>query len=479
MKRSVLNFSKAELTRETVRVNGGIQLGKPALHKEAKKALQSFGLFGSNADTNKFYEGIRSASDIVPKEEDFVDVPFRLLSATVVGAGSWKATDFSDEKMLKKSHTKLLKKTVYVDHETDTHNWVGITKAVSWQKSETKNGLFIPAGINGILALDAKTAPKLVRGVLLGAVYSNSVTVDFAWEKSHPEMSDEEFYDRMGLEVEGRMVTRKAVEIYDYFETSLVWLGADPFAKRIDEAGDLVNIDQTAIAAEKAAYKKEKVFTISFAVDKNTLALSRSELAKPERKTENPMEKAIIDFLKTKLGLDETDELNLEAVQTLDVSDQETVIKAATFDKLVAKHASLKDADPEKIIVLPTEDFTALEKGKVTLQALEAEKPFIQLGKNFLKAKKDEAIRLYRVATGENASEAVVDLFEKADADAIEGLLKQYVKGATEKFSGKCKSCGSQDFEFRSSFETSDPEPEQLETFNTLYQRYSQSQMIK
>ena len=59
--------------------------------------------------------------------------------------------------------------------------------------------------------------------------------------------------------------------------------------------------------------------------------------------------------------------------------------------------------------------------------------------------------------------------------------MKQYVKDSTGKFSGRCKSCGSGEFEFRSSFAS----PEEVVTvptnkamsFGDYYNQNAQSSM--
>jgi len=51
-----------------------------------------------------------------------------------------------------------------------------------------------------------------------------------------------------------------------------------------------------------------------------------------------------------------------------------------------------------------------------------------------------------------------VSLFDKATTDEVEGLLKQYTKTATGKFTGKCKDCGSGEFTFQSTYVDKDGE---------------------
>src|SRR5690606_12701038 len=113
---------------------------------------------------------------------------------TTVGAGSWKATDFSDVRMLKGSMGKLKGKTVYKEHDQEVDNWLGFVKETSWSEQFTNStGDTVPAGIDGVLLIDAKTNPKIARGLLMGTIYSNSVTVVFDWEMSHHFEDEWEF----------------------------------------------------------------------------------------------------------------------------------------------------------------------------------------------------------------------------------------------------------------------------------------------
>ena len=41
------------------------------------------------------------------------------------------------------------------------------------------------------------------------AIHSNSVTVRFSWEKSHPELTDQQFYDKIGsYDKDGKLIKR-------------------------------------------------------------------------------------------------------------------------------------------------------------------------------------------------------------------------------------------------------------------------------
>jgi len=226
-KNSIFSFNKAESAKLALD-NVGVNLPFSEL---ANQDTEGFGWWGQSNNAN-VYQNIDVKKELLPKPEDFVKVPFRLISATTVGAGSWKVTDFSNEAVLKASMKKLIGKPVYPNHDSDdVFNYVGIIESVKWTEARMQDGQMIPAGIDGIIAIDGKTSPKIARGVLMGAIFSNSVTVNFDWEPSHFFESPNDFYHKIGtIHTDGKMVRRVVTNINDYYESSLVWLGADPFA---------------------------------------------------------------------------------------------------------------------------------------------------------------------------------------------------------------------------------------------------------
>ncbi len=499
--RSSLSFDKADMFRASLKVGlAGVSMPldyKQEMDKEIDlfKSMGQFGMFGSGNNMNTFYPGVSIAKDIMPKPEDFVNVPFRLLTATTVGAGTWKATDFSNAAVLKASTNMLLEKPIYYDHDTELPNWVGIIKAVKWSESFTNSdGTFVPAGIDGTLAIDAKTNPKIARGVLIGSIFSNSVTVVFDWVPSHTFETIDQFYNQIGnIGPDGKMVTRVVTEIQDYFETSLVWLGADPFAKLIDEQGNLKNIDKSSINYSKESddvkntYEKDKKYFVTFGFDKNVLALSKRKVETSENIL--TMKKELLAALAVLLGTTE-DAITVESLSKLKLADPtaeaintaNASLASAVTPALTAFAAEQKLAGPitdhvdffkkntfidvtalatlktdaGKVVQLEA-DKTALTTEVGTLKSEKAELAAdATIGKTFVSMKRAEVKRLYTVHVGgaEKADAAVLGLIDTAKEDGLEGLLKQYCKDATSKFSGACKACGSAEFEFKSTVST-------------------------
>ena len=149
--------------------------------------IAQFGFWGGDIDYNTYYPNL-DKSELTPKDEEFIEPMFRLLSETIVSK-NWNPTDFGQNGVLKASMKLLLGQTVNCDHETNIGNAIGAVSQVMWQESYKDGSFTIPAGINGILKIDGKANPRIARGILMEppSIHSNSVTVQFKWDKSHPE----------------------------------------------------------------------------------------------------------------------------------------------------------------------------------------------------------------------------------------------------------------------------------------------------
>lgn len=465
--RTKLSFNKNELVSSIVLEHAGVNLLLPLTGLD--KVREQFGLFGSGNNSNTFFPSLDVQNDVVPKPEDFIDVPFRLLSETIVAAGTWRSTDFSKDGVLKASIDKLVSKPVFHDHDTELANWLGIVTATKWTPSfvDTK-GVKIPAGIDGMLSIDAKSNPKFARGVMLGAIFSNSVTVDFGWEMSHPFKDVQEFESKVGsMGTDGKMITRRATVIYDYYETSLVWLGADPYSKLIGKNGDLVNVDHGAAVEfskeeEKTQklYLENKKYLANACLTKDSVISLRQRLVSSETQvTETPMEKELLALLKIILNLDDKVELTKDHLAELKlVKYGSEVVESATLTALKADASKVEGLTSK---VTETEGkvtslFTEVETLKADKIALE---PFATAGKAYETAKRAELTRLYKLSVGAGKEDqAVLDLHAKADMSALDGLITQLTNGVVQKFKGHCKSCNSTEISFKSSFSEADLE---------------------
>ncbi len=413
-------------------------------------------------------------ADAVAQKEDFIPFVFRHLSATVVGAGTWKATDFSDEKVLKKGMKLLQHKPVYINHNLKTNNIVGVNGKVKWVEKRTgKDGKEIPAGIEAPIWIDGKLHQDLTRKLTafpVPHIQSVSVTVDFSWIPSH-EFKDRngnddewEFERQIGLVVDGKMVRRVVTKITAFYETSLVWLGADPFAKIINKEGEPLNIERSGVIDKKefdqdpycSVYKNCGKYFIEdkFAAEKKTLSYSKGNNHKDEN-SEN-MNSEELKALKTKLGLTAEQDItadvlaNFEIVAKKDYSELNNKVanlekeKGSLESKITALNSDNEILKPFKTQI---EDFK--EKIKDTNISMDNLVEFALESNKNLNDAREECIKSYKATLGkEESAESVINMINAADLSTVNGLMQSYGKTAFEKFGATCSACGSKEIKF-------------------------------
>ena len=205
------------------------------IEEEGIADMAKFGLFDSSSPNYSTYYPEVTAEDLKPQDDEFIEPIFRMLSSVTV-AHRYNPIFFPED-VLKQSMYKLVGQTVNIDHETAVGNAIGSVKTVEWQNAYTLDGVKVPAGINAVLKIDGKSNPRIARGILMDppSIPSNSVTVSFKWKKSHEELSDEDFFSKVGtFDKNGKLIQKIATNIESYHETSLVGRGADPFAQKVD-----------------------------------------------------------------------------------------------------------------------------------------------------------------------------------------------------------------------------------------------------
>ena len=181
------------------------------------------------------------------EDEKYIYAPFRALSAVLL---TDRAIDFSKPDVLKKSVKMLQGQTVYPNHDHDVNKWLG-TVAKSWWEDGS------PAGLNTTLKINKEWNPRVVAGLKDGAIHSASVDMIFEFEKSHPDLED--FYYHLGETINGKVVAIVATKILSYGEISLVWQGADGFAKRLDMSEGADAADQANKTKGKGEFKGMKI----------------------------------------------------------------------------------------------------------------------------------------------------------------------------------------------------------------------------
>lgn len=425
-------------------------------------SIAQFGFWGGDIDYNTYYPNL-DKSELTPKDEEFIEPMFRLLSETIVSK-NWNPTDFGQNGVLKASMKMLLGQTVNCDHETNIGNAIGAVSQVMWQESYKDGSFTIPAGINGILKIDGKANPRIARGILMEppSIHSNSVTVQFKWDKSHPQMEDNEFYQKLGTyDSKGVMVRRIVTEIVRYLETSLVSHGADSFAQKIGSDGKIIN--PTFAKRTWASYeeyrddKSKQYFFTDYKSDltsyqeKNDTQGSFNDNdndANDNHSNKNNMNEELLKFLESLFGdnmltLEEGKEMNQEnviaCIQTLVSSRNEL---QTSVDNLTTEKTSL------------TEQISNLNAEVANL------KEMATVGKNHIASLRESAVETYKKLMGENADETIVTMLnaETTGITTLVSLTKDYQARLEEKFPLTCSKCGSKDVNRASSVAEDDTE---------------------
>ena len=407
--------------------------------KPTPESIAQFGLFGGDIDYNTYYPQL-DASELTPKDEEFIEPMFRLLSETIVSK-NWNPTDFSHGGVLKASMKLLLGQTVNCDHETNIGNAIGSVSKVMWQEGYKEGSFIIPAGINGVLKIDGKANPRIARGILMEppSIHSNSVTVQFKWDKSHPQMEDNEFYQKLGTyDDKGKMVRRIVTEVVRYLETSLVSHGADPFAQKIGEDGKIIN--PTFAKRSWGSYKEyeedtKKVYYFSDFKDYNDTRESFSDKSQIDNQDktnsmnelelfiESLVKEGVISFAE---GTEANQENALELLRGLVSSrgDLQTQVDNLTTEKnTLTEQIANKDAEIANLKEMAT------------------------VGKNHIASLREDAVATYKKLMGDKADETIINMLnaETTGLNTLISLKEDYAKRLEEKFPLHCAKCGSTD----------------------------------
>lgn len=431
-----------------------------------QETVQALGFWGGDIDYNTYYPDLK-LEDLKPKENEFITPMFRLLSETIVSK-NWNPTDFSQGGVLKASMRLLLGQTVNCDHETNIGNAIGSVSKVVWQEAYKDGKFSIPGGINGVLKIDGKANPRIARGILMEppSIHSNSVTVQFRWDKSHPEMEDRDFYEKLGTyDSKGNMIRRICTEIVRYMETSLVSHGADSFAQKIGADGKIVNPEYaTRTWNSYSEYMKDDsrqyffMDTKSFNFEEDDTHQSLIENPDPNKskQTEN-MNKELQEFLEKLFG---TNMLTLGEGKEATQEEAISLIQALVSDK-----ASLS----EKVNNLTTEKDSLQEKVNNLTTENASLKANAEIGKNYATKLRETAVANYKKMQGDKLDEKD-PILTMLNADttpvaSLEALNQTYETRLNEMFPMTCSKCGSHDVT-RASSVVEDPNKKEDTTHN-------------
>ena len=420
----------------------------------SQESVEKLGLFGSDIDYNTYYPGL-TKEDLTPNSDEFIEPVFRLLSSTIVSK-NWNPTDFGQPGVLKASMKLLLGQTVNCDHSTDIGNAIGSVSQVMWQEAYKDGNFVIPAGINGVLKIDGKANPRIARGILMDppSIHSNSVTVQFKWDKSHPGMDDRDFWNKLGTyDEKGNMIRKVVTEVVRYLETSLVSHGADSFAQKIGEDGKIINPEfakrtWTSFAEYQEDTKKAYYFT-DFKDDYKSFQESNDT---PENninplntnKKESTM--TLAEFLESLYGdnmlslaegQEKTAEVALQMVKDLvhGKNDLQTKVdNLTTENNTLAEQVSNKDAEIANLTAMAT------------------------VGKNHIASLRETTVANYKKLKGDAADETIITMLnaETTGLQTLISLNKDYQAQLEEKFPLTCSHCGSHDISRGSSVQEPD-----------------------
>lgn len=440
--------------------------GKLSLDKIAEKmekdkeeqALETFGLFDSNqANYNTYYPDVTS-EDLQPKDNEFIEPVFRALSEVVVHK-EWNPVDFGENGVLKKSMSLLKGSTVNADHETAIGNAMGAVKQVSWQDSyKTEKGIMVPAGINAVLKIDGKSHPRVARAIMMDppAIHSTSVTLRFLWEKSHPELSDDEFFNKSGsFDKDKKLIRRIATQIKNYNEISLVSHGADPYAQLVKDA-EIVNpkwgdISYNSVTGSQK--KKQYYFLYDYKTDVIQNSIPKETINNNSNLQTDKMNKEFLIALAAVLGIKlvneaEPGDADIKLVQ--DAVAAAVNAKTASDQSLVAVQA---EVDRLKPIETTYNNEKAAMAESVELKSFKDTET---------KTLRDKVASTYKTLSGGTVpdTDAIANLIKTASYETLSALNIQYSKQLEEKFPLTCKSCGGKEVNRASSIQSEGDEGE-------------------
>lgn len=421
---------------------------------QSKTSVEKYGLFsGVMADSEESFNKENRVD--VPSGEEYVTPTYRLLSNTIV-AKDWLPTLFP-ENVLKESMHLMEGQTVFTDHSWSIDNAIGSVQEVYWQDSYvTDDGLKIPAGINGVFKIDAKSNPKIARGIMMDppSIHSNSVTVRFEWVPSHPGMDIHEFWSKIGsYDADGKLIHRIATKIISYNETSLVWAGADPFAKKIGDDGHII-LPQSA----KANSEDESHYSFKgFSADGRTLVGSEQGLV------DSCTPLALYDF--KSLSLDNTKiNNNKQPINKMNTEEQEKKEQDSFVQKLIDQGIFGESVNTPELIIssiqsLKSEKDKALNevtslneqlktlKGEVETLKKEATatSSYTEAGKIYRKTMQDEAVEAYTKVMGEKVDNTMLETLksDETSLSVIKAIRDTYTQSLEDKFPMACNDCGS------------------------------------
>jgi len=362
-----------------------------------------------------------SIEDLVPKDSDYIDIPFRSLSAKYLGEQGYHL-DFSKKDILKNSIPLIMtpefgglrSKPIKAqrNHSYAIEDTLGSVPTAWWDNSKKE---FSAPGINVAARIDWKMYPKEARKLLSTPPLIDSVSWSFMfnYEQSHPDMKWWQFMDLLGHEVDGETVRLVVTEILEYYHLGLVWNGGDNEATQT-----------TATPAES---------NLSFAPEVDT----PEELPVPYSNLQVQLENN-----KPKLNPSHKEET------------MEFIIKdLSKFQDLLGLDKVESEGDLLSAVQGLSE---AVEELRTEQKEL---KPNAELGKTYLADTRAEVLRLAKVVHDGELEKTREDLILNANLETLKMLETDYQSQEAKLFPNVCQDCGSSNIKLRSSREEHPEEP--------------------
>ena len=335
----------------------------------------------------------------------------------------------------------MVGQTVTPDHNSDIADSLGVVKATFWQEEYKMGKLLVPAGFNGLFKIDAKANPRIARGILMDppSVHSQSVSIRLKWDKSHPSLSDEEFWSKLGtFDKEGQLIRKICTDIESYYHASLVSHGADPFAQKVGDDGKIVNPGYSS----KQDYSDNRGDTIEYycmdwksqegngvEILNNTMVYNLNK--QKQNNTETNVDMKLEDLIGAGL-------LNLE--EGVEVTEENVM---AALRKTVAdlKDLGISSGNKDTEITQLKEQLTEAQgKAKTT-----EDSKFIDMGKTHLDTTREAVKANYKKLHGSGADETILTLLDSCSLEQLNSLGKQYNEQLEQKYPLSCSKCGSKE----------------------------------
>lgn len=370
----------------------------PIAPSETQSLAKAMGLSLSLPDPSLGDGGLQTFLN--PMESDYIYIPVRALTAASVQSDTINFGHLGG-KALQEAVAKFNDLPVLKDHQFSVDNWIGRTQNAFWDT--TTPGA--PPGVTLMMKVDAKADPKCARGLVSGMLDSVSVTVQFDYEQSHPNMKPEDFFWKMGEIVDGKPVQALVTDVTRLYELSVVWQGADVFAKSVKEDGI------------------------------HTPGLQQHIPTKPTPKEELPMKN-----LAKRLGLAEGDHSEDQLMAALEDSIKSMTAPLESQLIVLKAEVEAKDAAVTALTTEVTELKATVEPLKAELETL---KPKATLGDTFLSEQRAEAARLYAIVADGKQDANLTKLISEASLETAKGFIATFGPQAEAIAPLCCGSCGS------------------------------------